>query len=81
MPEPAPRRGIVAAFDAAAGFGTVRDDDGAEHFFHCTAIADGTRTIAPGTAVTFVVVPGRLGRWEAAAVSPVPTPTETGSHA
>jgi cold shock CspA family protein len=75
------RRGIVAAFDDAAGFGAVRDDDGNEHFFHCTAIADGTRTIAVGTAVTFVVVPGRRGRWEAAAVSPVSSPAEAGPQA
>ncbi len=35
--------GIVATFDDAKGFGTVREDDtGVEHFFHCTAIADGT---------------------------------------
>ena len=38
--------------------------------FHCTAIADGTRTIAVGTAVTFDVVPGRLGRWEASGLRP-----------
>jgi cold shock CspA family protein len=62
--------GTVAAFDEAAGWGTVRTDDGAEHFFHCVAIADGTRTIAEGTSVRFAIVPGHLGRWEAAAVEP-----------
>jgi cold shock CspA family protein len=58
-------RGEVVAFDEAAGYGTVRagDDD---YFFHCTSIADGTRTIEVGATVDFVVVPGRLGRWEAA---------------
>ena len=46
-------------FDDAEGYGTVaRPSDGAEHFFHCTAIADGTRTIDVGAAVTFEVVPG-----------------------
>ena len=54
------------AFDDHAGFGTARADDGTEYFFHCTAIADGTRTIEIGTAVTFHVVPGHNGRWEAA---------------
>jgi hypothetical protein len=38
--------------------------------FHCTAIADGSRTIEVGTFVTFDVVAGRLGRWEASAVTP-----------
>jgi cold shock CspA family protein len=58
--------GVVATWDDHGGYGTVRDDDtGAEHFFHCTAIVDGTRTIEVGTPVTFDVVPGRLGRWEA----------------
>jgi cold shock CspA family protein len=62
--------GTVAAFDEAAGWGTVRTDAGDDHFFHCAAISDGTRTIPVGTAVRFTVVPGRLGRWEAAAVEP-----------
>ena len=58
--------GVVVAFDEAKGYGTVRaDGDGAEHFFHCTAIADGTHTIALGAAVSFEVAAGRLGRWEA----------------
>lgn len=62
--------GVVAEFDEAAGFGTVEADDGRRFFFHCTQIADGTRSIAVGAAVTFEVVPGHLGRWEAAAVTP-----------
>jgi CspA family cold shock protein len=63
--------GTVVAFDDDKGYGTVRDAaTGAELFFHCTAIADGSRTIATGSAVTFDVVAGRLGRWEAAALSP-----------
>ena len=58
--------GVVVHWDEAGGYGTVRAEDGAEHFFHCTAIADGSRTISEGARVTFEVVPGRLGRWEAA---------------
>jgi cold shock protein len=57
--------GTVATFDDHRGYGTVREAGGAEWFFHCTAIADGSRTIAEHTPVTFTVVPGRLGRWEA----------------
>jgi cold shock CspA family protein len=60
----------VTAFDERAGFGAVTADDGTEHFFHCTQIADGTRTIAVGTHVTFTLWP-RLGRYEAAALTPV----------
>lgn len=60
------RTGTVASFDDPAGYGTVVDDDGGEWFFHCTAIADGSRTIETGTAVSFGVVAGRNGRWEAA---------------
>jgi len=63
--------GTVTAFDEHRGLGEVTADDGARYSFHCTAIADGTRTIAVGTAVEFVVVPGHLGRWEAAAIEPV----------
>ena len=61
--------GVVATFDDFKGYGTVRADDGRELFFHCTRIADGTRTIAVGTAVRFEVVPGALGRWEAANIA------------
>ncbi|MBW8827426.1 MAG: cold shock domain-containing protein [Acidobacteria bacterium] len=62
--------GRVTAFDEAAGYGTIAADDGTEVFFHCVAIADGTRSIQPGTPVTFGVVPGHLGRWEASAIRP-----------
>jgi cold shock CspA family protein len=63
--------GTVVAFDDAKGFGTVHDDSTDDaYFFHCTAITDGTRTIATGTTVMFDVVPGRNGRWEATEVTP-----------
>lgn len=38
--------------------------------FHCTAIADGTRTIAVDAPVRFRLVLGPLGALEAAAISP-----------
>ena len=46
-------RGVVASFDEAVGLGTIRDAGGVIVDFHCIAIADGTRTIAPSTPVTF----------------------------
>ena len=58
-------RGVVEAFDEPRGLGTIRAADGTELPFHCTAIADGTRTIPIGARVAFDVVAGRLGRWEA----------------
>jgi cold shock CspA family protein len=62
--------GNVASFDAHRGTGVVVDDAGDEYPFHCTAVADGTRAIEPGTRVTFEVTPG-LGCWEAGALAPV----------
>jgi CspA family cold shock protein len=64
--------GTVVSFDAPRGLGVVVDDEGADFPFHCTAVADGTRTIEPGTRVRFDVAPG-LGRWEAASLEPVST--------
>lgn len=62
--------GRVAAFDDGRGLGEIAGDDGRTYPFHCTAIADGSRTIGVGARVEFSVVPGHLGRWEAAAVQP-----------
>lgn len=59
------RTGSVTAFDDRRGLGTVTDDSGTTHPFHCTGIADGTRTIDVGAEVRFDVIAGRLGRWEA----------------
>ncbi len=58
--------GTVSGFDDPRGYGTVTGDDGRTYPFHCTQIADGTRTIEVGTRVRFSVVAGRQGRWEAA---------------
>jgi cold shock CspA family protein len=60
--------GVVEEFDDHRGYGTVRADDGRALFFHCTAVADGSRTIEVGATVVFDVVAGRLGRWEATAL-------------
>ncbi len=64
-----PRTGSVSSFDEFRGLGEVTADDGTTYPFHCTGIADGTRTIDVGTRVRFDVVAGRLGRWEAGAVA------------
>ncbi len=68
------RLGVVRAFDAETGLGTVTAD-GDEAPFHCTAIVDGSRRIEPATRVAFVLGPGHGGRFEAHAVTklePVP---------
>jgi cold shock CspA family protein len=67
-----PATGTVVDFDAHRGSGTVRSADGTELFFHCTQIADGSRTVAVDTPVTFIVVAGHHGRYEAAELTPVP---------
>jgi cold shock CspA family protein len=63
--------GTVDTFDEARGLGTVRSDVGDLLGFHCTAIADGSRTIPVGQPVRFRVVAGRLGRWEATGIVPL----------
>lgn len=62
--------GSVTSFDHDRGLGVVTADDGTEYPFHCTQIADGSRTISESAAVRFTVVAGRLGRWEASKVTP-----------
>ena len=47
------------------GLGAVEGEDGTRLAFHCVAMADGSRRIDVGTAVTYEVVPGHLGRYEA----------------
>ena len=62
------QRGRVTAFDDHVGLGSVETDDGRVFPFHCTQLADGTRTIDVGALVSFDVVAGHLGQWEAARV-------------
>ena len=62
---------VVESVRRARGLGEVRADDGAVLPFHCTAIADGSRTVAVGLPVRFTVVAGRLGRWEATQLVPL----------
>ena len=62
--------GTVESFDGDAGLGQVRARDGRLYPFHCTEIADGSRDIAVGAVVSFVVAPGHRGAWEARALAP-----------
>ena len=62
--------GIVSSFDDEAGLGTITANDGTVFGFHCTAIADGSRTIQVDTAVEFEQRPAHRGTWEAAAIRP-----------
>jgi hypothetical protein len=61
--------GRIASFDDHVGRGQVEARGGMRFPFHCTAIADGSRTIAPDTAVRFRLVPGPLGALEAIAIT------------
>lgn len=63
--------GTVVTFDEHAGYGTVRAGNGRELFFHCTQIADGSRTVDVGATVRFEVGAGHLGRWEAYRLEPL----------
>ena len=63
--------GRVVAFDERRGLGAVESSTGARYDFHCTAIADGTRTIAGDARVEFTLVPGPVGRFEAGAIRAV----------
>ena len=62
--------GTVTAFSEPRGLGEITADDTTVYPFHCTQIADGTRTIAIDARVEFDVTAGTLGRWEAASIRP-----------
>jgi CspA family cold shock protein len=62
--------GVVAEFDAHVGLGVVASSNGDSFPFHCTQIANGSRTIDVGASVTFVVV-DRFKGPEAYEIEPV----------
>lgn len=66
-------RGRVVEFDEEKGTGVVEALDGRRLTFHCTAIADGSRTIAVGTDVAYTGKPSHLGEWQATSVEHLPS--------
>lgn len=65
-------RGRVIAFDEARGLGEVQaDTDAVSYRFHCTQIADGTRTIPVGAVVEFETFEHPVGGTEATALRSV----------
>jgi hypothetical protein len=65
--------GRVASFDDPRGIGSIVGDDGVTYPFHCTQIADGSRTIGVEIAVTFEPRAWHLGRCEATAIVVAPS--------
>jgi cold shock CspA family protein len=59
--------GQVTEFDPIVGLGVIESVDGESFSFHCLSIADGTRTIPVGSAVSFGLS-HRFGRDEAVAI-------------
>lgn len=66
-------RGRVATFDEQVGSGTIEAEGSAVWDFHCTSIADASRTIDPGAPVTFRVAPGPTGLEAVAVAEVLPT--------
>ncbi|MGC1418944.1 MAG: hypothetical protein WA786_02330 [Acidimicrobiales bacterium] len=64
--------GVVTSFDELKGYGYLLGDDGTRFYFHCTAIGDGSRVIAPGARAAANRCVGRLGRDEAGDVRAIP---------
>jgi cold shock CspA family protein len=61
--------GMVASFNDEKGYGEIVADDNRSYFFHCTQLADGTRTIPVGTPVTFQLKPWHRGEFEAIGIA------------
>ena len=61
------RAGTVVAFDEHVGLGQVEAAAGGRRYrFHCTQIAGGSRRIEVGVRVSFELLAGKGGAWEAA---------------
>lgn len=54
-------RGTVTGYDDHVGAGVVTGDDGQTWWFHCTRIADGSRSVPVGAVVSFVLSAGPNG--------------------
>lgn len=68
--------GVIESFDDRRGDGAVRSDAGERFYFHCVAIADGTRHIEPGTRVHAERRVGHVGHDEVVAVTKSDAPSE-----
>jgi CspA family cold shock protein len=66
--------GRVVSFDEGVGLGEIaavgHGGPAQQYRFHCTQIADGSRVVAVGAPVSFRLLAGRDGRWEAADIRP-----------
>ncbi|MGA2124243.1 MAG: hypothetical protein ABSG58_07445 [Acidimicrobiales bacterium] len=63
--------GVIESFDERRGDGVLRSDEGQLFYFHCVAIADGTRSIPVGVRAAGERSVGRLGRDEVANVAAI----------
>lgn len=72
-------RGLVEEFDDRRGDGTLRTANGERLYFHCVAIADGSRTISPGTVVSLRRGVGHLGHDEALEIQVAAADDELGA--
>ena len=67
-------RGTVVEFDELVGLGVIRTEPAGggnaptDYPFHCTRIADGSRTVPVGATVDFVLEVHPRGRLEGAAI-------------
>lgn len=66
-----PMRGRVAEYDDHKGYGELEVEGGGRLFFHCTAIANGSRSIAVGAEVEYEPRTDPRGKHEAANVRPL----------
>jgi hypothetical protein len=60
--------GVIESFDDRRGDGHLLSESGERFYFHCVAIADGTRHIEPGVRAQGERRVGHVGRDEVVAV-------------
>jgi hypothetical protein len=60
--------GVIESFDERRGDGLLRSGDGVVFYFHCVAIADGSRSISPGVRAEGRRAVGHLGHDEVVSV-------------
>jgi hypothetical protein len=61
--------GVIESFDDRRGDGVLLSDAGERFYFHCVAIADGSRHIDVGVRASAERRVGHVGRDEVVAVS------------